>query len=132
MKLTLGTGAEFDDPSPDQIEAALRRLSGGPDSFAVLGLDGQRYMQTSGGTEEGFVLEYREGSQASQYRCTNRQLTTDEVVTAFRAYSEGRSDYKSELTWELEGSSPRGSSHLALVVISFLAAIAVVVYRCGS
>jgi len=132
VKLTLGTGAELQDPTEEQVEAALRQLPGGPDSFAILGSDEQTYMQTSGGAEEGFVLEYREGSPASHSRCTNHQLSADAVVAAFRAYLGGRADYKADLAWELDTPSPGSGSRVALVAISVLSAAAFIFYRCGS
>ncbi len=136
MKLTLGIGESIEDPTAEQVEAALRALPGGDDSFAILGIDDQTYIQTAGGGPDGFALEYREGSQTSHYRCTNEHLAVDPVVAAFRDYLSGRSDYKSDLAWELE-SAPAGARggagvRLGAAVLGVLAALAFSLYRCGS
>lgn len=132
MKLTVGTGGEIEAPSAEQVEGALRGLPGGSDSFAILEQDEQTYIQTSGGPADGFVLEYREGSPTSHFRCTDHQLPPDVVVAAFLAYLDGRADYKSQLGWEHDRPDTGRGSRVAFAVLGVLAALAFTLYRCGS
>jgi hypothetical protein len=103
--LTLGTGAEIDEPTEGQIESALRELPGGEDSVAILGTKPEHFIQTAGSASEGFVLEYRVGSDAHHYRCNNPSLLLDEVLDAFLSYRRGDSEYARTLDWELRPAS---------------------------
>ena len=91
------------NPSDVQIRRALKSLPGGDDSFAVYDKSGSglTYMQTAGGPDEGFLLEYQAGSLGAHFACVNRALTVDEVIKAFIWYATGDERWRAELSWEL-------------------------------
>ncbi len=72
----------------------------------------QFYIQTSGGPEYGFILEYRDGSEEQHYSCSNFELTADEVIWAFRSYLANDGKWKTDLEWEPQvfDYSPSGQS----------------------
>lgn len=128
--LTLCTGEEIESPTGAEIESALRSLPGGQESFAILSRSEQVYVQTSGGRDEGFVLEYRDGSQERHFRCTDPRLPLETVVRAFRAYLEGGTEFRSELEWELDAPSQGGPRRVGWIIIGVLGAFLLVFYRC--
>ena len=82
------------------IDESIRSLTGEGDSFAILARADQMYMQTSGGPEYGFVLEYRNGSAVEHYSCSDFELTTDEVIWAFQNYLADDGQWQSQLDWQ--------------------------------
>ena len=101
MKLEIGIGPKFlHDPSPEEIEEALRSLPGGDFSHAILSQDSMTYIQTAGGPYEGFVLEYQEGSLDKHYICTDSNLGLDVVIRALQLYAQGDERWRTELEWE--------------------------------
>jgi hypothetical protein len=89
------------NPTPAQIRQELKGL-GGDNSFAIYEKSGSglSFMQTAGGPDEGFVLEYQAGSVDSHFACTNTALSVEEVVQAFVWYATGDDRWRSELPWE--------------------------------
>jgi hypothetical protein len=128
MRLHLGIGDDIEDPSPAQIEAALRKLPGGTDSFAILGADDQRYIQTHGGPADGFVLEYRDGSEDEHYRCSRAGLSLDEVLAAFMSYQRGDGAYQQSLPWQKDTESDIPWRSQGMLVV-FLVVAAVLLWR---
>tara|TARA_R110002096_G_scaffold54881_3_gene141403 strand:+ start:657 stop:1079 length:423 start_codon:yes stop_codon:yes gene_type:complete len=97
------------------IRDSINSLTGEGDSFAILEKSEQIYIQTSGGPEHGFVLEYRDGSEAQHYSCSNFELTADEVILAFQSYLSNDGKWRTELEWEpqvFDYSPSRQSSSL--------------------
>lgn len=83
-----------------QIEEAIESLTGDGDSFAILARADQVYIQTSGDPSNGFVLEYRDGSEAEHYSCANFELTAEQIIRAFQSYLADDDKWKSELEWQ--------------------------------
>jgi len=107
------------------LEEKLRSLPGEGDSFLILSKNEMTYMQTSGSIQEGFILEYQEGSVDEHYACTNSPLTQDLLVQAFKDYLNGKPDWINDLTWEKEDIQTASFSWLLVIVVLFvLAAIA--------
>jgi hypothetical protein len=100
--LTLSDDNKTTNPTPVQIRQALKRLPGGGDSFAIYqkGGSGLSYMQTSGGPEEGFILEYQAGSLDAHFVCANRALSFEEIVQSFTWYATGDERWRTDISWE--------------------------------
>ncbi|MCG8588673.1 MAG: hypothetical protein MJE66_05225 [Proteobacteria bacterium] len=128
MKLTLEPGGEIDSPSAAVVSHSLRSLPANAGAFAILARGEQRYIQTAGSPGEGFVLEYREGSERQHYRCHLDRLTLDQVERAFLSYLDGRDDYKTELPWE-PGFGSSGPRFLWLAGF-LLAGVSLGIYWC--
>lgn len=133
MRLTIGGGTAIENPSEAQIEAALRALPGGTDSFAILATARQHYIQTLGGANEGFVLEYREGSDDTHFQhftCSQAPCSLEQVLAAFLSYCRGDGAFKRTLEWELEEGAPVSSSWVAQgMLVFFLVVAALVLWR---
>jgi hypothetical protein len=108
MKLSLSTGAEFTNPSDDQIRDALGALSVERDGegFAILGpLESEMtYVQVSGDPTLGFDLEYQEGSVSEHYRAAREDYSLDEIVAVLIAFRDGEVVWSevgdfSKITW---------------------------------
>ena len=125
MHLKLGRGADLEDPSEAQIEAALRALPGGLDSFAILARNDQHYIQAAGGPADGFVLEYRDGKEAEHYRSSRTGLSPDEAVAAFLSYRRGDDAYRHSLGWERD--EPTASAWAAQGMFALLLVVAAIV-----
>jgi len=100
-ELQLGSGLTVRGPSAIQITEAITGLPGGDDSFAIFSRSGSglSYMQTAGGGDELFVLEYQEGSLDAHYRCTSLDLTAAQVARAMVQYAARDGRWRDELEW---------------------------------
>ena len=58
-------------------------------------------MQTAGGHDDGFVLEFQEGSTERHLRVADSELlSSKQVVQAFIEYSEGSTGWRDLFQWE--------------------------------
>ena len=84
--------------------------------FIVLSQDGDNYyIQSTGEGDEGYELEYRDGSGDQHYRATT-VLSKDEVKEAFLDYLHGRSQWRTRWTWEKLDFSESHGRRLWVVV----------------
>ena len=60
------------------------------------------YIQTSGSTESGFILEYQDGSIEEHYSCRDAPLNADQIVETLQRYFTNHDRWKSEFTWDKE------------------------------
>jgi len=58
------------------------------------------YLQSAGGEEEGFILEYQEGSLEEHFIATNMDIPEADILKAFTAYLKGDSAWKDAFEWE--------------------------------
>jgi serine/threonine protein kinase HipA of HipAB toxin-antitoxin module len=74
-------------PATDSsIAAIVAEIQGTNDPFLILGGDDQqRYMQALE-TPTGFVLDFQEGSIDQHYRTKREDLSSQEIIDAFRQY----------------------------------------------
>jgi len=86
--------------SDRQIEESIRSLTGDGDSFAILARADQVYIQTSGDPRNGFVLEYREGSEEEHYSCSTPDLTAEQIIRMFQSYLADDDKWRSEFEWQ--------------------------------
>ena len=114
MRLIVGGNTVTDQADDAAIRTAIRSLldKGEDDKpFAIL-VDGpnpedsQHYIQTlfcpaepgSEDEDDGFVLEYREGSSDQHYQCLTASL--GEVTEAFIDYLHAGKDWRTLYNWE--------------------------------
>jgi hypothetical protein len=125
MNFKTGTGRSVDDPTASQLMEELATLAAEAGSYAILSRDALTYLQTSGSTAEGFLLEYQDGSTERHYCSKQRDLPLEAITSAFQRYARDDLSWRSAATWEQHdlGGSAAGSSRLrlALLVVAALA-----------
>lgn len=99
MKLSTDRKKPVEEPRPEQIREALLSLAPDGSGFAILEQSGQYFMQAGGSAQEGFVLEYRDGSDARQFRADPVGTSLEDVVAAFSDYARGDESFKARFTW---------------------------------
>ena len=109
MHLETGTGGTWDDPTADQIAAAINQLDGGDDSFAILSQASSGFIQTFGSRDAGFDLEYREAKPLDQqYEVPGGVRDIAPVIKAFQDYAAGGDAWRTTFAWEEQGQSWAG------------------------
>lgn len=88
--------------STDLIAETVADLASKGDFFLILAKDEMTYIQTSGCTESGFILEYQDGSIEEHYSCRDAPLSADQIVETLQRYFTNHDRWKSEFTWEKE------------------------------
>jgi len=95
---------EGNDPvrNPDETELrdALSDLDDEGQRFAILSVDEQTYIQTTGMPDSGYILEYRDGSPDEHFRTTREDLPMSRVEEVFLSYARGDEDWRTSLDWE--------------------------------
>ena len=74
MRLEINGNLLSKNPDDQTIAQAHQNLMEEGDPFAILSKTEMTYIQTAGGSEEGFVLEYQDGSLDRHFRCSDEQL----------------------------------------------------------
>ena len=59
-----------------------------------------QFMQCHGWWKDGFVLEYRDGSNASHFQCSNSELSLADVSDAFQSYLTGGDLWRTVFSWK--------------------------------
>ncbi len=85
--------------STEELRQALEVFGKGNSSFAVLGRQSQHYIQTAR-IGQGFVVEFRNGSEDQHYSSKRTNLSQQEMTAVFLAYYEGRENWPTLLQWE--------------------------------
>jgi hypothetical protein len=100
------SGSDFDpvlNPSAETIRRAILDLTGiFGESFLILGPVGDEmtYMQVCGGGNDGYLLEYQEGSMERHYQSVDQHLPADKVLQAFASYLEGTDLWLTSILWK--------------------------------
>jgi len=131
--LELEDGTRHRDPDAATIASALRTLDGENNSFAILSEADEVYVQTAGGRDTGFVLEYREGSADAHYRAVRNDLNVGEVVRAFIQYTAGDPSWRVPFDWkrlEMRRLPSRRGGMLILIGALALVAVALLILTC--
>ncbi|MDJ0759635.1 MAG: hypothetical protein QNJ19_09550 [Woeseiaceae bacterium] len=114
-------GDTVEEPvTAELIARSIHSLTGEGDSFAILARDSQVYIQTSGGPKGGFILEYRDGSEAEHYASANTKLSADEVIRAMQRYLANDSRWKTDIDWESLAFESAGGSNGKVLVFAVL------------
>jgi hypothetical protein len=101
LELIVGGEVVSTDPTAEDVGEALANLPhGDPDAFAILAAGDQYYVQAAGCAADGFLLEYREGSDDRHYVASGA-VSLDGVVAAFRDYLAGDDTFKAVRAWTL-------------------------------
>lgn len=121
MELTLESGPAREVRTRAELERALADVGGEGNGFAVLGKAPEVYLQTAAIGPARFVVEYRDGSEASHFRSKRTDLSHDEVVALFGYYLDGSSEWRDSLEWTpafaasgKSGASGRGRTIVAV------------------
>jgi len=128
MELNVNGDTVAETVTESLIEESIRSLTGRGDSFAILQSAPQYYIQTAGGPDAGFILEYRAGSEEEHYSSSNSKLTTEQVVSAFQNYHSNDKRWKTDFDWEPQiqdhtqssGGLSVGVIGLGFIVLGFL------------
>ena len=100
MKLSTEDGVEIDSPGAEQLAGALARLGLPGNGYAILERSELHYIQTSGSRADGYVVEYREGDEATHRGSKRSDIAHAEMVKVFQAYRRGGDVWKRELEWQ--------------------------------
>jgi hypothetical protein len=104
MRLELDGAAAIDDPTPEQVDQALRALQ--PDStYAILERGTSSYLQTAIDGGGRYLLELQDGSPDQHYRVP-RPVPLQEVIDAFASYLSGDDRWRAGHDWERMDATP--------------------------
>lgn len=98
MELIINHERTIRNPDAEAIAEQLRGL--GPGEFAILSPNELTFIQTMNTDDEGFVVEYQDGSTEEHYAALNPPHEVEDIVAAFVAYAAGEDDWKTIFTWE--------------------------------
>lgn len=101
MELTTEDGATVQDPRANDLQTALTRLGPPDNGFAVLATSPQNYIQVAGSKADGYLVEYREGSERTHQASMADDLPYQQVFDLLTAYASGGS-WKSMVSWQSE------------------------------
>lgn len=121
MKLTTEDGTVVLDPSSSELQDALDRLGLRGNGYAVLEASEDHYLQVTGSRADGYLAEYREGSERTHHSSTTGDLTHQQMIDLLEAYRAGGS-WKSSITWRAGFNDGRARwsparAHKALVIL---------------
>jgi hypothetical protein len=124
MELTTENGTTIREPSSSDLRSVLGRLGLPGNGFAILATSPQHYIQVAGSKADGYVVEYREGSEETHHSSTITDLPHQRMVDLLAAYLGGGS-WKSMIQWQsgvrTKGSTTRSATgHKALVILFFV------------
>ena len=94
---TLGDAVEPQEGSTlaDDIE----QLAGKTNEYAILARDEMSYIQASGHPDRGFILEYQEGSLEERFCSVDKDLSLQQIISAFQRFARDDDSYKSDFAW---------------------------------
>lgn len=96
-------GGDADNVIPDADEKKLRdtlaAFERGDCEYIIL-QDDNRFLQAAGDIKSGYALEYNDGSDSFQFRATNRNISNDDLTSAFVSYLNGDASWRGKFTWE--------------------------------
>ena len=99
MTLSTDTNTKIDNPSKEQIRAAIEDAATRPaDGFVILAQTKMTYVQAAGNSEKQFWIEYQEESRANHYHGEKR-LPIDETAEILAAYARRDAGWKSATKW---------------------------------
>src|ERR1044071_7704135 len=123
MELTTEDGTVVSKPSTQQLQAALAKLGLPGNGFAILATASQRYLQVAGSRADGYVAEYRDGSEKSHHSSKETNLSHQQMVDLMSAYLSG-GPWKTLTVWQqgFATAAPTrrpSTGHKAIVMLFF-------------
>jgi hypothetical protein len=98
MKLTTEDGTTVRKPDSGQLKTALDRLGLPGNGFAILDAGRQRYIQVAGSRADGYIVEFREGSEDRHYASAVTDMPHAQMVALLDAYLNG-AGWKGMVEW---------------------------------
>lgn len=126
MKLEISNASEVIEPSAAQIAAALANLPGGDESFAILAVGPQTYVQVAGSPVEGFTLEYRDGSEEKHFEAIGSPIDLGLVTSVFQKYAAGDSSWQSLVSWQPWTAGSLGTTSLSRLILFIVGAVVLI------
>ncbi len=99
MLLNLNDDEFLENPDSSVVISTVKSLN--VDTFAILSREEEDYIQTYHNEDGSYELEYRAGSYDKHFRATKEPMTRDDVVNAFAAYIDGKSNWSDAWEWEI-------------------------------
>ena len=97
-----GNNYGIKDPTESDVRRVIDSIVDGEQDLAILIKDGDEdmYVQTAEAGKGRLLLEYQDGSPDKHYGAISRDLTAEQVISAFLEYMRGESGWKSRFVWE--------------------------------
>jgi hypothetical protein len=108
MKLTTEDGTSIVEPSELELQATLARLGLPGNGFAIVASAPENYVQVAGSRADGYVVEYREGSENSHHTSEQSNIGHQQMSELLSAYIGGRT-WKGMISWHQERVTSRAS-----------------------
>ncbi len=126
VKLTTEDGTLISNPDASDLQAALDRLGLKGNGYATLETSEENYIQVAGSRADGYIAEYREGSEQTHHSSAAGSLAHPQMIELLEAYRGGGS-WKSMISWRLGFSTApsrkgSGRGHKALLMLFFFVA----------
>lgn len=99
MKLELGNGNNYDNPTRETVEKALDSLNGEDNDFAIIdssSSSSDKFLQAAV-TGTGFVAEYRDAG--GYFRSSGESLSLGEIKKAFLSFLNNDNSWKGMFSW---------------------------------
>lgn len=110
MQLKTGdTSDPLKSPSADQVANAFTRLTGGTDSYVILGKEEQVYVQAAGSVAQGFHVEFRDGSEDRHFQAKT-VVSHEVVVDVFQRFLSDDPAWRAQVEWEPWMTGDAGTS----------------------
>jgi hypothetical protein len=126
MKLEISNANEVINPLAAQITDALANRPGGNESFAILSIDPQTYVQVAGSPVDGFTLEYRDGGEEKHFEAIGSPIDLRLVTSVFQKYAAGDASWQSLVSWQPLTSGSLGDMPLSQMIL-FIVGVVVLI-----
>lgn len=95
MILKLESGKTVENPKYEDFPKVLQELNDDVSAFAILELDNNNFMQTTGNRKDGFIIEYQEGG-IENHRQLKGHFSIEQVIDTFQKYSKNVNSWKQD------------------------------------
>lgn len=126
MLLEVESREPVENPTDEDIAHAFATFDGQRTTFATLSYEDERYLQASGGPEEGYDIEYRDGCAEEHYANSGGPVPLERVVQAFKQYARGETTWWRDFEWEpfdAQEEAPQSSGCLGAIVTGIFVAL---------
>lgn len=120
MKLKTSYQDPVEDPDADDIRDALRTLDTEERGFMILSRGDHQFIQSGGSPENGFDLEFQDGSTDEHYRAEGDPFTRGEVEQTYIQYLRDETGWKDEYTWNKKDLSSSSGCLSALLLLPLI------------